>query len=112
TPSVAPGAGARVARPLPPPASPRSASEQVVAPRWEEMTMIGMRAFTSLMAVTLGSAAVRDAGPSRARTTCATSAGRLQHLLRFAPRDAQVVEYGSLLGLKRAIGADVGTLDD
>ena len=36
----------------------------------------------------------------------------LLQLLRFVPRDIQNVQYANFIGLKRAIGADIMSMDD
>src|SRR4051812_33170488 len=41
-----------------------------------------------------------------------TGGGHLLRLLRYAPADSQVVHYANMIGLERAIGADVTGLDD
>jgi hypothetical protein len=75
--------------------------------------MFTVRFLTSL-AATLGAGVVWDSSASAeaAPTVAAPSDSRLLRLLRFAPRDAQVVEYGNLIGLKQAIGAKIASLAD
>src|SRR5262245_7005195 len=77
-------------------------------------TMYTVRFLASLMAATLGASAVWDSSASAkaAPTVAAPSDSRLLRLLRFAPRDAQVAEYGNLIGLKAAIGAQIASVDD
>ncbi len=76
--------------------------------------MFTMRFLASLVVATLGAGVVWDSSASveAATPTATPSESRLLRLLHFAQRDAEVVEYGNLLGLKQAIGAEVRSLDD
>jgi hypothetical protein len=78
----------------------------------EGAMMIGAYFLASLVAATFGGGLLWDAGALGAPAVADGRDGPLLRLLRFAPSDTQVVEYANLLGLKRAIGAQITTLDD
>jgi len=72
----------------------------------------GMRILMLFVGVALSGSVIAYPAASAALGAADANGGHLLQMLRFAPRDVQNVEYANFIGLKRAIGAEIASMDD